>query len=677
MGTAMDNENQNENNRKSEPEQSSSQENIPLWLQGLDNSEAEDKDGASNEKQPEGAWKKELNDTPEENPQEDKNPEKILPDWLSKLSDVEPEMPKIMDDQIADELNVKPEVNKSKTEISDAEEITEKVEIKNSPVEDVSEPDISEPDISEPDFSEPDVSEPVVSEPVVSEPDVSQPDVSEPMDAPVNEDFKDEGFIEISEMDLTEKPNPDQLAFEEGLSEAEELPYWLKDMIVEQPGESYPNKVMTYAEIVALSKEDTKPIKVAGETDVSEEELPEDQLLESERSEEDVFASKHAEKPIDAVETEEASTIVEDEEPEEPVEAESLAEKTPDVSQGDDTKPIKPLPGTSDHEDISGSETDQPVPVDEESTITDLPLDSSPVQEESEDLIEIDQDRWVEKEVADQPVEADLQAPARWLEQEPVEEETQAPDQWLEQEPAEEISESETSQEWPDQKTNAQDTALEAPDQWLGEEPTGQETAPEETDTSQEQQQVQEEAEPSEVLEQELPEAVQDRLDGEETEEVKVKESDLVPEPLQEQEDIEQPLGPEQDQPETMAEKEQGLPIETPEALLEDVQVTPEDAEQPGGTPKSLRFAKYLLDQGDFDRAKEIFKPFIEKNEFLEDIETWLVEASNNGAKKHSGTWELIGDIAMAKSHPNRAFEAYKQAITVLLSTKKEINETD
>lgn len=617
MGTAMDNEKQDQNNRKSEPEQNSSQENIPLWLQGLDNTEEEDKGGATNEEHAEGTWTKEVNDTPGDDTQNNQQPEKILPDWLSTLSDVEPEMPKIMYNQKSEDPNTMPENNKSENTNFDADETTEKIEIKNSPAE----------------------------------------GVSEPKDRSVEENFSDEGFVEISEMDLTDKPEPDQLILDESLSEAEELPYWLKDMIVEQPGDSYPHKAMTYAEIVALSKEDTKPINVPDETEVSEEEIPEDELVEDEQTVTSAEAVELNENEI----TEEPEAI------EESVQPEPKTDEVPAASIEDDTKPVRPHPETSEFEDEPVTETDPQGSVGEEPAVEDQSLDSSQIQQESEELIEIDQDQRAEKET-----------PADWPGQEPVEEETESPDQWLELEPEEEEAELQAPPQWTEPEAEVQETELQAPGQWLEEVPAEQEVEPEGSDKWPDQEQVEEEAEPALDVEREHHKAVDERIAAEETEKVKVKESNQAPKTSQEQEEIEQPAGLEQAQPEAVVEKEQELPItQTPETLPEDIQIVQEEAEKPGGTPKTLRFAKYLLDQGDFDRAKEIFKPYIENSEFLEDIEAWLIEASNNGAKKHSGTWELIGDIAMVQNHPNQAFEAYKQAITVLLSTKKEVNETD
>lgn len=630
MGTAMDNEkqNQNQNNRKSEPEQNSSQENIPLWLQGLDNTEEEDKGGVTNESQSEGSWTKELDDTQDDDRENDQQPEKILPDWLSTLSDVEPEMPKIMENQKAEEPNAMPEKNKSEKDNVDADEITEKVEIKN----------------------------------------ISPENVYEPKDSPVEDNFSDEGFLEISEMDLTEEPEPEpeQLVLDESLSQAEELPYWLKDMIVEQPGESYPHKAMTYAEIVALSKEDTKPIRVSDETEVPAEETTEDELSEVE----------HTHDSAEALELDETTITEEPEAIEEPVQPEPEPDEVPASFIGDDTKPVRPHPEISENQDEFIVETDQQETVEEEAATADQSVGSSQIQEDSDELIEIDSDQWVEKG-SEQVLKAESEPSAPWPEQEPVEEEAEASSQWLELDVDEEEAESKAPSQWPEQEPAVKETALEAPEQWL-EEPVEPESEPEGLEDLPDQEELKEETEPAVEVESISHEAIEEHIVAEETEEIKVKDSDQKPEAIQEQTEFKQPADLGQEQQEAVLKPEQELPIiQKTEALPEDVQIPQEETERPGGTPKTLRFAKYLLDQGDFDRAKEIFKPYIENNEFIEDIEAWLIEASNNGAKKHSGTWELIGDIAMVQNQPSRAFEAYKQAITVLLSTKKETNETD
>ena len=636
MGTTMDNEKQNQNNRKSEPEQKSSQENIPLWLQGLDDTEAEDKGEVTNEKQAEGSWTKELNDDPQEERQNGQQSEKNLPDWLSTLSEVEPEMSKIKEDQKTDEPYAMSEIDKPENKTFDSEETTEKVEIKNS-----------------------------------------QPEgVSVPNENPDEEHYSEEGFVEISEMDLTDEPQPDQLAIDDNLSEAEELPYWLKDMIVEQPGESYPHKAMTYAEIVALSKEDTQPINVLGEEDVSEEGIPEEHLPEVE----------HPVVSVEEAELDETTIKQEPEAIEAPVQEEPETDEGVTASLEDDTKPVKPHPEASEIEDDFVVETSQEVSLEEEAAIGDHPLDSTQTQDELDALSEIDTDQWAEKEAPEQAKAGEPESSAPWPAQETAEEETEEPSQWLELD-TEEKDESQAPTGWPEGESADQETELKAPDQWLEEESIEQEEELASSSDLLDQDHV-EEAEPAIDVEMESPDAWEERITAEETEKVKVKESvqeseavvesEQKPELFQMQEEIEQSVEINQTQPEVVTEPEQDFPItETPEALPEEIQFPEEEAEQPGGTPKTLRFAKYLLDQGDFDRAKEIFKPYIENNQFLEDIEAWLIEVSNNGAKMHSGTWELIGDIAMAQNHPSRAFEAYKQAITVLLSTKKETNETD
>ncbi len=113
----------------------------------------------------------------------------------------------------------------------------------------------------------------------------------------------------------------------------------------------------------------------------------------------------------------------------------------------------------------------------------------------------------------------------------------------------------------------------------------------------------------------------------------------------------------------------------THEADKEDKIAEEEQGQEPG-MPKMLRFAAFLLEQGDYDQAIDILNSYIDKPEFRGEIKGWLQNVINNGAKNNSAVWEAFGDIAMNEGDSQQALEAYAKAIDILLEPTKGIHET-
>lgn len=94
-------------------------------------------------------------------------------------------------------------------------------------------------------------------------------------------------------------------------------------------------------------------------------------------------------------------------------------------------------------------------------------------------------------------------------------------------------------------------------------------------------------------------------------------------------------------------------------------------------TPKTLRFAKFLLDQGDYRQAMEIIRTYTDKPAYLEKIKHWLTEAVADGSDMISDVWECLGDIALDEGDPEEAIAAYTKAITILLHSTEVHHETN
>lgn len=84
--------------------------------------------------------------------------------------------------------------------------------------------------------------------------------------------------------------------------------------------------------------------------------------------------------------------------------------------------------------------------------------------------------------------------------------------------------------------------------------------------------------------------------------------------------------------------------------------------------PKTLRFAKYLLDQSEIEPAYKIFKTYINKSDHLEVIKAWITDAINEENLSESSLWELLGDITTKKNEYGEALSAYTKSISILLN---------
>ncbi|MDY6846599.1 MAG: hypothetical protein SVP52_05635 [Chloroflexota bacterium] len=85
------------------------------------------------------------------------------------------------------------------------------------------------------------------------------------------------------------------------------------------------------------------------------------------------------------------------------------------------------------------------------------------------------------------------------------------------------------------------------------------------------------------------------------------------------------------------------------------------------GLPESLKFGKYLLEQGEIGASFEIFQTYIKKSAYLEEIKAWLHEAVMVNDAQSKRFWELLGDIALKQNEPHQALTAYTKAISLLM----------
>lgn len=92
--------------------------------------------------------------------------------------------------------------------------------------------------------------------------------------------------------------------------------------------------------------------------------------------------------------------------------------------------------------------------------------------------------------------------------------------------------------------------------------------------------------------------------------------------------------------------------------------------QQPVEIPKTLRFAKYLLDQGKIEQADQIFQTYITKADHLEEIKGWVTDAISDDDISQSKLWEILGDIAVKQSEHTEALSAYTRSISTLLKNK-------
>ena len=250
-----------------ESEDESSNEPIPLWLQGLDNAASEEEQNEQQEDtqpfQVESDWQQEEPETEEEAPQSDELREpklkkrESLPDWLvelSKFDTVESIVEKLDNEKkLSDELGMEDTT-------SEPVEVFEEIDIIN--------------------FDEEPRSEQVIDQQITPE--------------------DHEEFIDLSDLDLREIDQPEEQLQPERNNE-ESLPGWLQEMI-EEPEETLQEEIAPSEEPEPTFelKEETQPVEITPQPDLWEEEIPEsafdieDALRESqipidEQSEEAVF----------------------------------------------------------------------------------------------------------------------------------------------------------------------------------------------------------------------------------------------------------------------------------------------------------------------------------------------------------------------------------------------------
>ncbi len=86
--------------------------------------------------------------------------------------------------------------------------------------------------------------------------------------------------------------------------------------------------------------------------------------------------------------------------------------------------------------------------------------------------------------------------------------------------------------------------------------------------------------------------------------------------------------------------------------------------------PEPLQFAKQVLKHGDITQGLDIIRTYITDDRFLDEIKAWLLEAAELRMESQTDIWEAIGDIAANQEKHREALAAYSKAINYLLSTK-------
>jgi len=250
---------------------------IPPWLQGLDEPDEDD----TNPIKAEDRWVKEIPEESlidRENPANlvnDQNPENDLPDWMNELSQIDDTLP------------------------SEHEPTTKSIDVTEDAIGD-----------NEGAFS---IEEDGLKE--LEHSHESSDIYMDTKDAPVNEDALDDmtseqGFVEISEISLNELPEAELSTSNEKIMEEEdedgedgeeELPQWLKEMIIEPS--AIDNEEEASEEFEYDNEEEiTQPIIITSEDPFTNE--PEELLSE----EQSLFSPDEIElsEPSDIAETEQA-----------------------------------------------------------------------------------------------------------------------------------------------------------------------------------------------------------------------------------------------------------------------------------------------------------------------------------------------------------------------------------
>ena len=88
--------------------------------------------------------------------------------------------------------------------------------------------------------------------------------------------------------------------------------------------------------------------------------------------------------------------------------------------------------------------------------------------------------------------------------------------------------------------------------------------------------------------------------------------------------------------------------------------------------PEALQFARQVLVHGDAPQALDILRTYISEATYLDEIKIWLLGAAESGGECLSEIWESIGDIAVGQDKHQEALTAYSKAINYLLVNKDE-----
>ncbi len=128
----------------------------------------------------------------------------------------------------------------------------------------------------------------------------------------------------------------------------------------------------------------------------------------------------------------------------------------------------------------------------------------------------------------------------------------------------------------------------------------------------------------------------------------------------------------------TLAETPEETPQEIPVVIEEPIEWTEDDNlyfNPDNGylieIPEPLQFARQVLKHGDITQGLDIIKTYIADDRFLDEIKKWLLEAAEAKMESQSDIWESIGDIAAIQDKHQEALAAYSKAINFLLSTKE------
>ena len=122
-------------------------------------------------------------------------------------------------------------------------------------------------------------------------------------------------------------------------------------------------------------------------------------------------------------------------------------------------------------------------------------------------------------------------------------------------------------------------------------------------------------------------------------------------------------------QPVPAEDLETTLPVHT----FSPMEITPEDPEPDplplemiNGVPASLFQAKQILEQGQINQAMVVFKPYISRSEYLDEIKQWLLSVDEKFEKNKASLWEALGDISSHQGDYSAALSAYAKAIELL-----------